>query len=101
MKTAVWWIRRDLRLTDNQALAAAMDAADQVIPLFIVDPFFENSEYVGDKRRAFLWAGLRQLDADLQECGSRLIVRYGRPQQVLTDLLEESGAEAIFVEEDF
>ena len=50
MKTAVWWIRRDLRLTDNQALAAALDAAEQVIPLFIVDPFFENSDYVGDKR---------------------------------------------------
>ncbi|MCB8929032.1 MAG: deoxyribodipyrimidine photo-lyase [Ardenticatenaceae bacterium] len=101
MKTAVWWIRRDLRLTDNQALAAAMDAADQVVPLFIVDPFFENSEYVGDKRRAFLWAGLRQLDADLRERGSRLVVRYGRPQQILTQLLEESGAEAIFAEEDF
>ena len=60
MKTAVWWIRRDLRLTDNQALAAACQAANKVIPLFIVDPFFETSDRVGDKRRAFLWAGLRQ-----------------------------------------
>ena len=32
METAVWWIRRDLRLTDNQALAAALNAADRVIP---------------------------------------------------------------------
>ena len=76
METAVWWIRRDLRLTDNQALAAALNAADRVIPLFIIDPFFEKSKYVGDKRRAFLWAGLRQLDVDLQARGSRLIVRY-------------------------
>ncbi len=101
MKTAVWWIRRDLRLKDNQALAAAHQNADQVIPLFIVDPFFEKSKYVGDKRRAFLWAGLRQLDASLQEKGSRLIVRYGRPLEVLTNILEESGAQAIFAEEDF
>ncbi|MCA9918607.1 MAG: deoxyribodipyrimidine photo-lyase [Anaerolineales bacterium] len=101
MKTAVWWIRRDLRLTDNQALAAAMNAAKQVIPLFIVDPFFEDSGYVGDKRRAFLWAGLRQLDADLQARGSRLMVRYGRSQQTLSAILEETGAEAIFAEEDF
>ena len=101
MKTAVWWIRRDLRLTDNQALAAALNAANQVIPLFIVDPFFEKSEYVAEKRRAFLWAGLRQLDADLRERGSRLVVRYGHPEDVLTSVLEESGAEAIFAEEDY
>jgi deoxyribodipyrimidine photo-lyase len=101
VETAVWWIRRDLRLTDNQALAAAQHAAQQVIPLFIVDPHFENSPFVGDKRRAFLWAGLRQLDADLRQRGSRLIVRYGRPQAVLAAVVGESGAQAIFAEEDF
>ncbi|MCA9954250.1 MAG: deoxyribodipyrimidine photo-lyase [Anaerolineales bacterium] len=101
MDTAVWWIRRDLRLTDNQALAAAQRSARQIIPLFIIDPFFEKSSYVGDKRRAFLWAGLRQLDADLRERGSRLIVRHGKPGDVLATVLQESGAEAIFAEEDF
>jgi deoxyribodipyrimidine photo-lyase len=101
VKTAVWWIRRDLRLTDNQALMAARQAAEQVIPVFIVDPIFEASENVGNKRRAFLWAGLRQLDADLRERGNRLIVRYGRPQHVLSTLLTETGAVAIFAEEDF
>lgn len=101
MQTAVWWIRRDLRLTDNQALAAALVAANQVIPLFIVDPVFEKSAYVGEKRRAFLWAGLHQLDADLRQRGSRLIVRYGRPQEILTALLAETNASTIFAEEDF
>ncbi|MAT98441.1 MAG: deoxyribodipyrimidine photolyase [Anaerolineaceae bacterium] len=101
MKTAVWWIRRDLRLTDNQALAAARQAAEQVIPLFIVDPFFEKSEYTGRKRRFFLWGGLHQLDVALRQRGSRLIVRYGRPQEMLAKILEEGKAEAIFAEEDF
>jgi deoxyribodipyrimidine photolyase len=36
MKTAIWWIRRDLRLTDNLALAEAMRTADQVLPVFPV-----------------------------------------------------------------
>ena len=101
MKTAVWWIRRDLRLADNEALTIACNAAEQVIPLFIVDPFFAVSDHVGDKRRAFLWAGLRQLAADLRQRGSRLIVRYGRPQNILATILAETGAEAIFAEEDF
>ena len=31
------WFRRDLRLTDNPALAAAVDAGSAVVPLFILD----------------------------------------------------------------
>ena len=33
--TAIVWFRRDLRLDDNRALAAALAAADQVVPLFV------------------------------------------------------------------
>jgi deoxyribodipyrimidine photo-lyase len=38
IETAIWWIRRDLRLTDNQALTAVLRHAAQVIPVFIMDP---------------------------------------------------------------
>lgn len=101
MSTAVWWIRRDLRLTDNQALAAAMRSADQVIPLFILDPFFARSPYVAEKRLAFLVGGLAELDAALRQRGSRLIVRQGEPTAVLTHLLAETNAHAIFAEADY
>jgi deoxyribodipyrimidine photo-lyase len=101
MTTALWWIRRDLRLTDNQALAAALAHADRVIPVFVLDPTLLDSPYVGPKRVAFLLGGLRRLDEDLRAQGSRLIVRRGDPQDELTALLNKCGAEAIFTEEDF
>ncbi len=101
MSTAVWWIRRDLRLTDNQALTAACQAADQVIPLFILDPFFARSPYVAEKRLAFLYGGLAELDATLRQRGSHLIVRQGEPTAVLTHLLAETNAHAIFAEADY
>jgi len=101
MTTVLWWIRRDLRLTDNQALAAALAHADRVIPVFVLDPTLLDSPYVGPKRVAFLLGGLRRLDEDLRARGSRLIVRRGDPQDELTALLAECGAEAIFTEEDF
>ncbi|UCC63218.1 MAG: deoxyribodipyrimidine photo-lyase, partial [Anaerolineae bacterium] len=101
MTTALWWIRRDLRLTDNQALAAALAHADRVIPVFVLDPTLLDSPYVGPKRVAFLLGGLRRLDEDLGARGSRLIVRRGDPQDQLTALLKQCGAEAIFTEEDF
>ncbi|MCS6845921.1 MAG: DNA photolyase family protein [Caldilineales bacterium] len=100
MATAIWWVRRDLRLSDNQALSRALAAADQVVPVFVLDPALLSSPYVGEKRLAFLFDGLRSLDADLRRCGSRLIVRRGRPMEALRQLVAETGAQAIFAEAD-
>ena len=58
-------MRRDLRLADNQALKAALDHADTVIPVFILDPALLSAPDLSDKRLAFLFGGLRSLDADL------------------------------------
>ena len=35
---ALWWIKRDIRLDDNEALRAACDAAAEVIPVYVVEP---------------------------------------------------------------
>ncbi|NLI41171.1 MAG: deoxyribodipyrimidine photo-lyase, partial [Caldisericales bacterium] len=101
MKTAIWWIRRDLRLADNQALAEALRQAEVVVPVFILDPTLLSSEYVGQARLAFLFDGLRELEKCLKHRGSRLILRKGDPLEVLTGILQETHAEGIFAEEDF
>jgi deoxyribodipyrimidine photo-lyase len=101
MSKALWWIRRDLRLADNQALAGALSSAGQVVPVFILDPALPDSPDASEKRLAFLLDGLRELDADLQARGSRLVVRRGQPLAELGALLDETGATAIFAEEDF
>ena len=100
MTTAVWWARRDLRLTDNQALAAALAHAESVIPVFVLDPVLLSASDAGKKRVAFLFGGLRTLDAKLRARGSRLIVRRGDPADELAALLAESGADAVFAEDD-
>lgn len=98
---AIWWIRRDLRLADNQALQQALSSAEQVLPLFILDPVLLKSERTSTRRVDFMLAGLRALDADLQRKGSRLILRHGEPLKVLTELKQEMDFQAIFAEEDF
>jgi len=100
MTTAIWWIRRDLRLSDNGALAVALEHAEWVIPVFIIDPGLLASPYVGSKRTAFLLEGLHCLDSDLRALGSRLVLRQGDPRDELAALQAESGADLIFVEED-
>ena len=100
MHTAIWWIRRDLRLTDNQALTAALAQAQQVIPVFVFDPTLLHSRHVGEKRLAFLLGGLRALAADIEARGGCLIVRSGAPAQVLAGLCAESDASAVYAERD-
>lgn len=101
MKTAIWWIRRDLRLHDNEALTAVLERADEVIPTFIIDPTLVNGRYAGEKRLAFLWAGLRSLDADLRRLGSYLVVRQGAPEAELGALMAETAASGIYAEADY
>ncbi len=99
MTAAIWWIRRDLRLTDNPALTSALETGGAVVPVFILDPVLLNKP--APKRQAFLFAGLRALDGDLRARGSRLILRQGNPQQELTRLAAECGVQSIFAAEDY
>jgi deoxyribodipyrimidine photo-lyase len=94
---SIWWIRRDLRLTDNAALNASLES-DSVIPLFILDPAFDSAS---DRRKDFLYEGLHALDKDLREHGSYLVVRKGKPLDILRQLTQETDATQIFAEEDF
>lgn len=101
MTTAIWWVRRDLRLGDNQALTAALSQADQVLPVFVLDPALLASPWVGEKRLAFLYDGLRALDHDLRQRGSYLVVRRGDPVRILADLRREACADTIVAEADY
>jgi len=99
--TAVWWIRRDLRLEDNQALQAALENAGRVLPVFVIDPYLVQSSRMGQERLKFLWGGLRLLQRELRERGADLIIRRGDPIKVVPALVNESAASTVYAEEDF
>ena len=101
MTKAIWWVRRDLRLKDNQALSEAISSAKVVIPVFINDPKLVNSSRVGRKRLAFLYQGLQELNSELKEKRSNLVLREGQPVEVLKQLMAEIGATVVFAEADF
>lgn len=91
---AVHWFRRDLRLADNPALAAAAEEArrsdDEVVGLFVVDPALWSA--AGAPRVAYLARSLRALDGALD---GRLVVRRGCPGEVLPRLVREVGATSV------
>ena len=95
MSRSIIWFRRDLRLADNAALAAAIRQGE-VIPAFVIDPVLLNSDRAGAKRVAWLAANLRELDRSLRQRGSQLIVRRGDPAAELPKLARETGAANVY-----
>jgi deoxyribodipyrimidine photo-lyase len=89
------WFRRDLRLADQQALAAAVASGAPVIPVYILDDESPKHRKMGGASRWWLHHSLVSLDADLQAMGSRLLLRRGKSETVLSGLVEETGASAI------
>ena len=94
----IWWIRRDLRLEDNKTLHQALKDPP-VLPVFILDPLLISS--APERRLSFLFQNLEHLRADLRKKGADLIIRRGKPVEVLGALLEETGATQIIAEEDY
>jgi hypothetical protein len=101
MTRLIWWLRRDLRLNDNAALHYALTHAEYVIPVFIFDATLLNAERLRGARNAWLFDGLRALNADLARHGARLIVREGAPADVLLALCAEIGAAGVVFNRDY
>jgi deoxyribodipyrimidine photo-lyase len=94
--TAIVWLRRDLRLADNPALAAAARDFDRVIPVYVHAPAEESPWVPGATSRWWLHHSLRTLQAALCERGSRLILRSGASLATLRELLAATGARALY-----
>ena len=96
---SVMWFRQDLRLHDNPALLAAVDAAvhdgGTVVPLVVVTPQWWQA--LGPVQRAYLTASLRALDTSID---GRLLVRWGDPSQVVPEVARASGARSVHIAND-
>ena len=91
-RRAIVWYRRDLRVADLPALHGALDAADEVACLFVLDRRLLGGAGSGASKRAFLYGALAALDRDLRALDARLAVREGDPARVLPELAAELGA---------
>jgi deoxyribodipyrimidine photo-lyase len=86
------WLRRELRLTDNAALIAAMAAGRPVVPVFVLDDDSPGSWAPGGASRWWLHHSLACLGADLAARGAPLVLRRGRFADVIPALAAELGA---------
>ena len=93
MSPTIMWFRRDLRLQDHAALTAAVAKGGPVIAVFICDELVES---LGAAPKWRLGAGVAALQLALEAKSTRLILRRGPALSVLTALVAETGADAVY-----
>lgn len=92
---SIVWLRQDLRVADQPALAAAA-AAGPVIPVYVLDDETPPAGCrIGAAQRWWLHGALERLARELEDLGSRLVLRRGRADAVLGALADETGAKRI------
>jgi deoxyribodipyrimidine photo-lyase len=94
--TAIVWFRRDLRLADNPALAAAREQAERVVALYVHSPDEEGDWRPGAASNWWLHHSLAQLDASLRAKGGALVIRRGPAAPCLLALARETGAREVY-----
>ena len=96
MANALIWLRRDLRLSDNPAIQAALNAGYAPILVYIHAPEEEKPWEPGAASLSWLHYSLESLKKSVEEKGSRLIIRCGASLAELEKLIEQTQAEAVF-----
>jgi deoxyribodipyrimidine photo-lyase len=92
----ILWFRKDLRLADNSALAAAIEAGAPIVPVFIWSPDEAGDWAPGGASKWFLHQALKSLGEAFGGISGKLVLRQGDSLEELRDLIEKTGAERVY-----
>lgn len=96
MSIGIVWFRRDLRLSDNPALHAALQDCNQIIPVYLHAPDEDARWSPGGASRWWLNHSLAALRLSLRNAGSDLVIRRGPSLHALRELITETDAQQVY-----
>ena len=83
----VVWFKRDLRVTDHEALVSAVKEGP-IIPLYVFEPEYWTNDYTSGRQWSFLKDSLLSLDLQLSQMGQPLWTAIGPIEEVLERLYQ-------------
>ncbi|EOR93270.1 Deoxyribodipyrimidine photolyase, single-strand-specific [Arcticibacter svalbardensis MN12-7] len=100
-KTILIWFRNDLRMHDNEVLIEAVNRAGKILPVYCFDPRYFTETSYGTKRSGyfrtkFLLESVESLREAFRERGGNLIIRIGKPEDVLPELCKQYGISEVY-----
>lgn len=96
MAKALVWFRRDLRLHDNPALAAALRDGYEPVLVFVHAPHEQATWAPGAANNTWLHFSLQRLQHDIAELGGNLLLLAGDSVAELEGLQAASNAQALY-----
>ncbi|HEX7365659.1 MAG TPA: deoxyribodipyrimidine photo-lyase [Pelobium sp.] len=102
-RIAIFWFRRDLRLTDNAGLYHALKSGLKVLPLFIFDTeILDKLADKADARITFIYNQLTEIKQELEaKYKSSLLVLTGSPKEVWTTVLKDYNIAQVYTNHDY
>lgn len=105
MKRSIVWFKTDLRLNDNETLVKAIQHSDEILPVYCLDDrLFEDTPFqskrISNFRYAFLSECLIDLDKNLRQIGSGLLVVRGKPEIELPKLVKQYNIDCIYCKKE-
>lgn len=97
---ALFWFRRDLRLSDNRGLARCLAEAGTVAPVFVFDTAILDALPRADRRVDFLHRCVSALHAELAALGGGLHVLHGEASTAIPALAARLGVDAVYANHD-
>lgn len=101
-KVAIFWFRRDLRLEDNAGLYNALKSGYKVLPIFIFDKnILDKLENKKDQRVEFIHKALADMQEQLTNLGSSLLIKYGSPIEIWKNLISDFEIAEVYTNHDY
>ena len=95
-RPVIVWLRDDLRIADNPALAAAAQSGAPVVVVYVLDDESPGVRPLGGASRWWLHHSLAALGESIAAIGGRLVLRRGEAPAEIVALVAETDAQAVY-----
>ncbi len=92
-KSAIYWVRKDFRLSSNLVIQKSVTNNTPLIPVFILDDLVES---YGSCPKWRLSLGIKKFDESLKKLGLKIIFRKGNPSEILCQIAMQLGTTQIW-----
>lgn len=100
------WFTTNLRTSDNELLLKAIQTAEILYAIYVIDDIELQATPYGFKkmevyRAQFLLESLADLKQQLAELNIPLFVNIGKPSEVISEFVQKHQIETVFVQQEF
>lgn len=71
---SIVWLKRDLRLTDNEAITNAINTKQRVLLLYVFEDFLSNDNHYSQRHWDFVKQSLEDINQQLQPLNSKVLI---------------------------